>query len=444
VSRSKASQSRSSASASVTRPPIPLGRLLLWMTAGALLVLGARARSEGTLHLSDVLPVLLWAVSAAGVVVGLRLGRFRGSGALAGGVLFLSGVGVLVQTRMNTYGGTESLGLWIQPVGFLWLLMAWAFSRKGRVEWLMPFRGLAFLLSLAVVAGVVALGSRFRGAMYGPGGMTPTELLKLLIPFSLAGFFAAGASRWKGRSFLRPPFRETALLLIGWGMLCALLILQKDLGLIVLLSGSLLILLICATGSWSWAVPAAAAAGAGGWLISEFLSHGARRFEAWLDPFADPTGSGWQVLQGLSGLYAGGVSGTGLGEGAPERLPIAGSDFVYAVIGEELGYLGCLLVLGLYAVILRRTARTADRQTERFSFLFAAGLTAALAVQVIVNIAGVVTLLPVTGITLPYISQGGSSYWVTSVQFGLLLGLSEPREPTGRKAGKKGKGKRKA
>jgi len=156
-----------------------------------------------------------------------------------------------------------------------------------------------------------------------------------------------------------------------------------------------------------------------------FLSHGARRLEAWLDPFADPTGSGWQVLQGLSGLYAGGLAGTGIGEGEPDRLPIAASDFVYAVYGEELGFIGCVLLILLLAGLIKQCAMSSSRNPNAFSSLVAIGLTAQLAIQFFVNIAGVVTLLPVTGITLPYISQGGSSFWVASIQFGLLMGIGD-------------------
>jgi cell division protein FtsW len=174
--------------------------------------------------------------------------------------------------------------------------------------------------------------------------------------------------------------------------------------------------------------------------VTRYMDHGARRLQAWMDPFADPTGSGWQVLQGLTGLYAGGLTGTGLGGGRPDRLPIAGSDFVYAVYGEELGYIGCVLLLGLFAQLILRSAAVANIQTDRFSGLLASGLAAVLAVQVVVNIAGVVTLLPITGITLPYISQGGSSIWVTSILFGLLLGMAEPGEE---KKGKRGSNKRK-
>ncbi|MDF3128093.1 FtsW/RodA/SpoVE family cell cycle protein [Kiritimatiellaeota bacterium B1221] len=434
----------SSASDCASNPPsqrLGFGGVFLLLAVGMLLVLGARANAGEFLHLSDVLPYVFWAVSAGILVLGLRLASYGGSPVLPELMLLLSALGVLVRSRME--GSVEGVGNWslfIQPLGFVWLWLAWNFSRKGRILCFRALWPLAFLISLAVVGGLILLGSRFRGAFYGPGGLTPSELLKLFVPLALAGFFAAADQKWLRRGFWNPPIPQSAQLLMAWGLLCGLLVLQRDLGLVVLLSFMLVVMLISVTRSWSWGVLLAGAMAGGGWLVWKTMDHGARRLQAWLDPFADPTGSGWQVLQGLSGLYAGGLTGTGLGAGAPERLPIAGSDFVYAVYGEELGYIGCVLLLILFALLLRRSAEVANIQSSPFAGLLATGLTAILAVQVLVNIAGVVTLLPITGITLPYISQGGSSIWVTSVQFGLLLGMAEPGEIQ-KKAKSKGKSK---
>jgi cell division protein FtsW (lipid II flippase) len=439
--RAKKSQPQKKAAETATRSRIPLSGILMLFLAGMLLVLGVRATAGQVLHLSDLLPFGLWITSALLLVGFLRAGGYAGNPVLPGLILFLSAIGVLVRSRME--GSVDDLKSWrhlVQPLGFLWLWLSWVFSRQGRVKTLRFFWIPSFLLSLAVLGGLILLGSRFRGAFYGPGGLTPSELLKILMPLALAGFFAAGESKWQGRACWRPPVGQSFLLLCGWGLLCGLLVLQRDLGLLLLLSVTLVVVLIVATRSWSWGLVLVAAAGGAGWLVMRYMDHGARRLQAWMDPFADPTGSGWQVLQGLTGLYAGGLTGTGLGGGRPDRLPIAGSDFVYAVYGEELGYIGCVLLLGLFAQLILRSAAVANIQTDRFSGLLASGLAAVLAVQVVVNIAGVVTLLPITGITLPYISQGGSSIWVTSILFGLLLGMAEPGEE---KKGKRGSNKRK-
>lgn len=418
---------------------IPLAGVMLLMGIGMLLVLGVRVNTGDTLHLSDLIPFAGWFLSACFLVAALRVGGYRGSPALPEIILLLSVIGVLVRSRME--GSIEDLAGWrhlVQPLGFVWLWLAWLFSRQGRINGFRVFWPLAFLLSLAVIGGLILLGSRFRGAFYGPGGLTPSEILKIAIPLALAGFFCKNEKKWDATAFWNPPLGQGLLLAFAWILLCGLLVLQRDLGLLVLLSLTLVVMLISVTRSWSWGVLCIGALAGGAWVVLEHVDHGARRLQAWLDPFADPTGSGWQVLQGLTGLYAGGLTGTGLGGGRPDRLPIAGSDFVYAVYAEELGYIGCLLLILLFGLLLRRSAAVANMQTELFPGLFATGLLAVLAVQIIVNIAGVVTLLPITGITLPYISQGGSSLWVTSIQLGLLLGMADVKSKK-KKTGKKGK-----
>lgn len=409
---------------------IPLGGILSVMGVGMLLVVGARVREGQTLYLLDLLPYGLWLVSTLMLVSFLRIGGYKGPPAFPGLIVVLSAIGVLVRSRME--GSVEGVTGWthfVQPLGFVWLWLAWWFSRRGRIAWVRSFWLPAFVLSLGIVAGVIALGSQFRGAMYGPGGMTPTELLKLLLPISLAGFFSWRESSWKGRPCWNPPPGELVLLGAGWAALCGLLVMQRDLGLMLLVSLMLVVLVVAVTRSGSWFVLFAGILAGCGWVVLNYVSHGARRFHSWMNPFEDPTGAGWQVLQGLTGLYAGGLTGTGLGGGRPDRLPIAGSDFVYAVYGEEMGYVGCVLLLALFAGLLRQAALVANEQEDDFAGTLAVGLVALLAAQVLVNIAGVVTLLPVTGITLPYISQGGSSYWVTSIQFGLLLGLADRTVP---------------
>lgn len=412
------------------------------MLAGMASVWGARAAEGRPIYVFDLLPFGLWWMAAAGFALSLRLGRYRGAPGLPGLVIMLSGVGLWLRSRV--LGTVEEAG-WldavIYPMGFVWMGAVWWMFRNGRARVLRPLWPLAYGLSIALVAGLLVWGSRFRGAVYGPGGMTPTELLKVLVPMAMAGYFASREAVWKNRSPFFPPMAALVGLGAAFGVLAALLAVQRDLGMGVLLGLTLTGMLVVATGRWSWAVAACLPLAAAAVVVPKLFDHGARRVEAWLDPFADPTGAGWQVLQGLSGLFTGGLFGTGLGGGRPDRLPIAGSDFIYAVYGEEMGFVGCVLLLVLYGAILRRGFLAAEGCEERFSRLLAAGLTLLLAMQVGVNIAGVVTLLPVTGIPLPYLSLGGSSAWVSSVQFGLLMALSEKEK--GKKRGKgKGKGRK--
>ena len=187
-------------------------------------------------------------------------------------------------------------------------------------------------------------------------------------------------------------------------------------------------MLFLASGRWQYLVYAGLAAGAFAYLTFHFLDHGQRRLLAWQDPFSDPTGGGWQVLQALSGMYAGGLWGTGFGAGNPGQVPIAASDFVYAVIGEEMGFVGCVVVVVAYLFFFVRGYRISRAVAEPFGSLLAAGLVSVLAVQTFLNIAGVTKLVPVTGITLPFISQGGSSLITSFVSLGILLAVSQGRK----------------
>jgi cell division protein FtsW (lipid II flippase) len=144
-----------------------------------------------------------------------------------------------------------------------------------------------------------------------------------------------------------------------------------------------------------------------------------------MDPFADETGAGWQVLQGLSALYSGGWWGSGLGAGFPHAVPIASSDFIYAAIGEELGFVGCCLLVAVYAALFAAGFSTAARAKGRFERILAAVLTALLAAQTIWNIGGVTKALPMTGIPLPFLSRGGSDLAASFVMLGLLIVLSD-------------------
>ncbi len=433
---------RRNAPASPRNGHLLLGPACLMMLAAALLVFGARVREGQVLTLWDLVPWGLWLMSSCGLALCLTVWRYQGPPAFPSILILLAGIGVMVRARMaGSLEEVSGLREWVPALGMAWTILVWCLFRKGRIESLRRFWFLSYILALLIPAALLVFGTRFRGAVYAPGGMTPTELVKILIPLAAAGFFANPDFQWKGRSLFRFRFGPTLRLVMGWALLCGLLVLQRDLGMVVLLAFSLLAMLIAITRSWSWALPAIGAAVGGGWLVLRYFEHGARRLTAWTDPFADPTGAGWQVLQGVSGLYAGGLTGTGPGGGRPDRIPIGSSDFVYAVYGEEAGFLGSVLLLFLFGLLFAQGNRIASNQHADFSFLLAVGITAGLVGQVIVNIGGVVTLLPVTGIPLPYISQGGTSAWVTGILMGLLLALSEPGTAAKKSSGKKQKKK---
>jgi cell division protein FtsW (lipid II flippase) len=148
------------------------------------------------------------------------------------------------------------------------------------------------------------------------------------------------------------------------------------------------------------------------------------RVDIWWDPWSDAPGTGYQLIQGLEALAAGGVIGTGLGLGAPVVVPAVHTDFIFAAVAEELGLAGATAILMLYALVVLRGFRIAVRAKSPFAQLLAAGLTFALAVQTLIIVGGVVKLIPLTGITLPLLSHGGTSMLVSAVMVGLLLRVS--------------------
>ena len=199
----------------------------------------------------------------------------------------------------------------------------------------------------------------------------------------------------------------------------------KDLGLMMLLNAVLIVMLFAIARSTGYLALGVAAVTAAGFGV-QFISANARtRFDVWLNPFADPTGKGWQILQALAAMYSGGLWGAGLGAGVPQSVPIVTSDFVYAAVAEEIGLVGCALLLLVYATLFSRGLRAAGAAKTPFERLLCVGLTGSLAVQTILNVAGVTKALPMTGITLPLISHGGSSLITTLLIAGLLTGLSD-------------------
>jgi cell division protein FtsW (lipid II flippase) len=314
---------------------------------GVILVMGS-LRGVGTpLGLAHLLPFLLYALSLAGLHLALVMAGFRGDQILVVAVAFLTGFGLLAQTRLGAFamGGGESGLSDYAFVGGLGMMLAIALGfMSGRYRalaeghWVWIWAGISLLL----VPVVLITGQRFRGAVFGAGFITPTELLKVSFVLFAAVYIARQAKPlgvWVFHGLI-PPWRPLVPLVGVWVALVLLLLVQRDLGMVMMLGLILPILLTLGTGRWGYLGLGLGGAGLLGWLLLAIFQHGERRIQAWLAPFQDPTGDSWQVLQGLSGMYAGGLWGEGFGAGNPEYTPIAESDFIYAVIGEELGFRG--------------------------------------------------------------------------------------------------------
>ncbi len=356
-------------------------------------------------------------------------------------VAFLVGFGLLVQHRVKGIDIVAlSLSDFAYPAGIALLLAVLFTFRHGRIGWLTLPGDLYIVLSLGGMIALLLLGSRYRGAVFAAGRMTPTELLKPVLAIYLAAFMSRTLAAPKSKSArggrrkrkAAVPWGRWLWLGITWGLLMALLAYQRDLGMMVILNGMLVFVLVAATSAY-WLLPVAAVgaalAGVGATLV---LPHVRQRIDIWLDPFSATTGAGWQQLQSLAALYNGGLLGAGFGEGSPQTIPVASSDFIYAAIGEELGLLGCLALVAVLGMLLVAGFRIAATCKDRFGSLLATALSSVLALQIILNLGGVTKALPMTGVPLPFLSHGGSNLLVSFATVGLLAAISAFPKPRGK------------
>lgn len=258
----------------------------------------------------------------------------------------------------------------------------------------------------------------------------PGEIAKLTMVVFLAGYLERNrallsvATQRFGPVML-PAARHLAPVLVAAGMAIMIMAGLRDLGSALLFFGAFIAMLYVATGRMAYPLFGAAAFGVGAWLAYLQFSHVRVRVSIWLDPWADVSGSGYQLAQSLFALGTGGLTGTGLGLGRPQDVPFSATDAIFVVIGEELGLLGATVVLLLYLIIVVRGYRIAQTARDEFSTLFATGLTVTLAAQTFVIIGGLTRLVPLTGITLPFVSYGGSALLSNYLLIALLLRISD-------------------
>ena len=227
-----------------------------------------------------------------------------------------------------------------------------------------------------------------------------------------------------------PPLPYLAPMVAMWAIALGIVVVQRDLGAALLFFGVFLALVYVATGRVSLVVIGLILFVLGSLLMAQLFEHVRVRIDIWLDPFADPLGTGYQVVQALHAFARGGLVGVGLGAGLPEvggQLPIPEihTDFPLAALGEELGIVGVLAILGLFLVVVERGLRIGAAAADDFRSLLAIGLALVVGIQAFIIAAGNLKVLPLTGVTLPFISYGGSSLLANSLVVGLLLALSD-------------------
>ena len=215
-----------------------------------------------------------------------------------------------------------------------------------------------------------------------------------------------------------------------WAIALGIVVIQRDLGAALLFFGVFLAMLYVATGRLSLVVIGLVLFLLGSALMAMLFDHVRTRVDIWLDPFADPLGAGYQVVQALHAFARGGLLGVGLGAGLPEiagrpPIPEVHTDFPLAALGEELGIVGVVAILGLYLVVVERGLRIGAAAADDFRSLLAVGLSLVIGIQAFIIAAGNLKVLPLTGVTLPFISYGGSSLLANALVVGLLLALSD-------------------
>ena len=360
-------------------------------------------------------------------------------------VMLLNGIGLAMIHRLDLgtnpvmHSGELQL-MWTSVAVFVFcvvLIILPDYTILNRYTYLFFLAGIGLLLlPLLPVIGSEKHGSRIW-IQLGNYSFQPAEIAKIVLAIAFASYLvekrevlAKAGSRVLGIELPRP--RDLGPILIMWLASLAVLVLQKDLGTSLLFFGLFVVMLYVATERGFWPIFGGLLFGLGAVVSYPLFSHLQTRVSAWLDPFSNYD-QNYQVIQAQFGIAWGGLFGTGWGLGRPNLIPIAKSDFIAAAIGEELGVTGLIAIILLYGILVARGLRAALGSNEPFGKLLAAGLSLIFALQVFTIVGGVTRLLPLTGLTTPFMSQGGSSLVANWAMTALLLVITHhSRRPSGK------------
>lgn len=379
-------------------------------------------------------PLGLFAAFAA-AHIGVRIFAPGADPAILPVVFTLSGIGITFVTRLQP---DASLG----QVFFLFLGVALMVGTLAVVKNLEVIKRYKYVLGIAGIILLVLpmfIGTEIYGSKLwikiGGFQFQPGEFAKVLIVLFLAGYLAENRELLSisNRTVLGIKFPRLRLLyplFIVWGVCLLVVAFERDLGSALLFYTIFLIMLYVATGRVSYVIIGLALLAIGAFGMYQIMSHVQVRVAIWLDPFSDAQNLGYQIVQSLFSLADGGLAGVGIGKGMADIIPVVASDMIFAAIGEEMGLLGGSAVLLLFMLFAVRGLTTAARAKSDLAAFSAAGLTAAISFQAFTIVGGVTKLIPLTGVTLPFMSQGGSSLLASFVIVALLLRAGD--EATGR------------
>ncbi|CAN5278711.1 hypothetical protein BH18ACT4_BH18ACT4_13130 [soil metagenome] len=299
-----------------------------------------------------------------------------------------------------------------------------------RYRYTLMLIGLVLLL-LPLIPGI---GFELNGARIwasiGPINFQPGEFAKIVLAIFFASYLVErrellGMATFPHFRPMLPDLKHLGPVVLAWGVSLVVIVAEKDLGTSLLFFALFMLLLWVATERGAYVAVGGVLFSAGAYLAWTQFAHVKQRVSIWLDPWQDPGGDGFQVVQSWFAFAWGGVAGTGIGLGNPDRIPVVETDFIFAAIGEELGLFGATAVIFAFVLMVGCGLRIAVRADGPFEKLLATGLTVLLGVQSFIIMAGVTRLLPLTGVTLPFVSYGGSSLVANYVLLALLARVSD-------------------
>lgn len=408
-----------------------LGLLIPAVGIGLLGLLITNLSTRGAWALDSVGPVLVVAIALGATHVWL-LWRCRHSDQLLLPLATaLVGLGLAVVWRVQPSLLPRQAGWVIVGLG----AMCFTVSFPRGAEWLKRYKYTWALIGLGLVAATLVLGvdPNNSGARLwlGFGGQyfQPSEILKVLLVVFLAAYLDDRRELISSSIYRLGPIRLPSLPHLGplalmWGASVLLLVFQRDLGATFLFFGIFLVLLYVATARLVYVLSGLCLFMGSAYIAARLISHVQTRVAIWLDPWADPLNTAYQIVQAHLALASGGVFGVGWGYGYPENIAASYTDFPLAVVGEQAGLAGTIAIVALYLFFTFRGLKIAVEAVDGFQQLLAAGLTSIIAIQSLIIMGGNLRLIPLTGITLPFVSYGGSSLLANFIILGLLLRIS--------------------
>jgi len=381
----------------------------------------------------DIIPFLAVVLALlAGAHVATRRLAPAGDGVLLPLAGLLNGIGYVWIARLNQ--DLAALQATWTAVGIMAFVATLALVRRARdlerYRYTFMLGGVGLLLMpLLPVVGKTVNGARIWVEV-GPISFQPGEFAKIVLAIFFASYLVEkrellGMAANRIGPLTLPELRHFGPVVLAWGASLIVMTAQRDLGSSLLFFALFVVMLWVATERASYLVVSGVLFSAGALAAWSIFSHVQSRIAIWLDPWTDVSDQGFQVVQATFALAWGGVAGTGPGLGNPDRIPLIETDFIFAAIGEELGLLGAAGLLAAYLLMVGSGLRIALRAEVPFNKLLATGLTTILGLQTFIIIGGVIRLVPLTGITLPFVSYGGSSLIANYVLLALLIRLSD-------------------